>query len=76
MKTFYSILTIPIRPSSQEQLNIGLLLVDERNLLFKFSSKKLEFIKKGPQACNQVTIYSKDIDAEFYVDAVSVVILK
>ena len=27
-------------------MNIGLLLVDERNLLFKFSSKKLEFIKK------------------------------
>lgn len=46
MKSFYSILTVPIRPSSQEQLNIGLLLFDERNLLFKFSNKKLEFIKK------------------------------
>lgn len=46
MKSFYSILTVPIRPSSQEQLNIGLLLVDDRNLLFKFSAKKLEFIKK------------------------------
>lgn len=46
MKSFYSILTVPIRPSSQEQLNIGLLLFDERNLLFKFSTKKLEFIKK------------------------------
>lgn len=46
MKSFYSILTVPIRPSSQEQLNIGLLLVDERNLLFKFSAKKLDFIKK------------------------------
>ena len=46
MKTFYSIVTVPIRPSSQEQLNIGLLLVDDRNLLFKFSAKKLEFIKK------------------------------
>lgn len=46
MKSYYSILTVPIRPSSQEQLNIGLLLFDERNLLFKFSAKKLEFIKK------------------------------
>jgi len=46
MKSFYSILTVPIRPASQEQLNIGLLLFDEQNLLFKFSTKKLEFIKK------------------------------
>ncbi|MFM9840008.1 MAG: hypothetical protein ACKVOQ_17210 [Cyclobacteriaceae bacterium] len=46
MKSFYSILTVPIRPSSQEQLTIGLLLVDDRNLLFKFSTRKLEFIKK------------------------------
>jgi hypothetical protein len=45
-KSFYSILTVPIRPSSQEQLTIGLLLVDDRNLLFKFSARKLEFIKK------------------------------
>jgi hypothetical protein len=46
MNSFYSILTVPIRPSSQEQLTIGLLLVDDRNLLFKFSARKLEFIKK------------------------------
>jgi hypothetical protein len=35
--------------------------------------EKLEMIKSGSEACNQVTIYSKDADAEFYVDAVSVV---
>jgi hypothetical protein len=46
MKTFYSILTVPIRPSGQEQLNIGLLLVNGSELLFKFSPKKLEFIKQ------------------------------
>jgi hypothetical protein len=46
MNSFYSILTVPIRPSSQEQLNIGLLLFDERNLVFKFSNRKLDFIKK------------------------------
>ncbi len=34
--------------------------------------EKLEMIKKAGVACNQVTIYSKDADAEFYVDAVSV----
>lgn len=46
MKSFYSILTVPIRPSSQEQLNIGLLMVNSSTLLFKFSAKKLDFIKK------------------------------
>jgi Protein of unknown function (DUF3037) len=46
MKSFYSILKVPTRPSSQEQLNIGLLLLDERKLLFKFSAKKLGLIKK------------------------------
>jgi hypothetical protein len=35
--------------------------------------EKLEIIKSGSEACNQVTLYSKDGDAEFYVDAVSVV---
>lgn len=46
MKSFYSILTVPLRPSSQEQLNIGLLMVDDHQLLFRFSDKKLNFIKK------------------------------
>jgi hypothetical protein len=35
--------------------------------------EKLEMIKSGTDACNQITVYSKDRDAEFYVDAVSVV---
>lgn len=35
--------------------------------------EKLEMVKSGSEACNQVTLYSKDADAEFYVDAVSVV---
>lgn len=35
--------------------------------------EKLEMLKSGSEACNQITIYSKDADAEFYVDAVSVV---
>ena len=35
--------------------------------------EKLEMVKSGSEACNQVIIYSKDADAEFYVDAVSVV---
>lgn len=35
--------------------------------------EKLEMIKSESEACNQITIYSKDGDGEFYVDAVSVV---
>ena len=35
--------------------------------------EKLEMVKSGSEACNQVTLYSKEADAEFYVDAVSVV---
>ena len=46
MKSFYSILTVPIRPAAQEQLNIGLLFVGERELYFRFSNRKLNFIKK------------------------------
>jgi len=35
--------------------------------------EKLEMTKIGAEACNQITLYSKDSDAEFYVDAVSVI---
>ncbi len=35
--------------------------------------ERLEIIKTGPEACNQIVIYSENsTDAEFYVDAVSV----
>lgn len=46
MKPFYSILQVPTRPAGQEQLNIGLLLVGDSASYFRFSSKKLEFVKK------------------------------
>lgn len=34
--------------------------------------EKLEIIKKGSEACNQLTVYSYGSDAEFYIDAVAV----
>lgn len=50
------------------------------NSIYKVSSKstcrweKLEIIKSKDEACNQITLYSSvSADAEFYVDAVSVV---
>lgn len=45
MKTFYSILQVPLRPAGQEQLNIGLLLVGEREVLFSYSDRKLAVLK-------------------------------
>ncbi|MFN8353281.1 MAG: hypothetical protein U0Y10_02440 [Spirosomataceae bacterium] len=39
--------------------------------------ERLEIIKSGTEACNQVIIYAdNNIDSEFYVDAVSVEVLK
>jgi len=35
--------------------------------------ERLEIIKSGTEACNQITLYSKDSDAEFYVDAFTIV---
>jgi hypothetical protein len=46
MKSFYSILQVPTRPAGQEQLNIGLLLIGDNASYFRFSNKKLEFVKK------------------------------
>lgn len=35
--------------------------------------EKLEITKSGSEACNQITLYADSMDAEFYVDAVSVI---
>lgn len=45
MKTFYSILYVPIRPSLDEKVSIALLLRDEEEVYFKYSKKKLGIIK-------------------------------
>ncbi len=46
MRSFYSILQVPIRPAGQEQLNIGLLFAGEEGSYFRFSNRKLDFVKK------------------------------
>jgi hypothetical protein len=46
MKSFYSILQVPIRPAGQEVLNLGLLLMGDQGSYFRFSNRKLEFVKK------------------------------
>ena len=45
MKTFYSILQVPLRSAGHEQLNIGLLLVGDREIMFSYSEPKLKVLK-------------------------------
>ena len=45
MKTFYSILQVPLRSAGHEQLNIGLLLAGDHGILFSYSEPKLHVLK-------------------------------
>jgi hypothetical protein len=45
MKTYYSIVYTSIRPAIQEQVSVGLLLVNDKKVDFNFSSGKLNFLK-------------------------------
>lgn len=44
MKTFYCILSVPIRPESDEKIALGLLLSDGQNSIFHYSTNKLRII--------------------------------
>lgn len=46
MKTFYSILSVNIRPEINERLSIGLLMICGEKVLFRYSSSKLSVIQK------------------------------
>jgi len=46
MKTFYSILSINIRPEINERLSIGLLMICGEKVLFRHSASKLSVIQK------------------------------
>lgn len=46
MTSFYSIVQVPIRPAGQEMVNIGLLLIGDRESYFRFSNRKLGFVRK------------------------------
>ncbi len=46
MNTFYSILYVPIRPSLDEKVSIGLFLRHDYDVFFKYSSSKLNIIKQ------------------------------
>lgn len=44
MKTFYSILYVPIRPEVKERLTIGLFMQSDKQVIFRYSSHKLEVL--------------------------------
>jgi len=46
MKTFYSILSVNIRPEINERLSIGLLMICGEKVLFRHSTSKLSVIQK------------------------------
>lgn len=66
MKTFFSILSIPIRPESGEQIALGLIMSDGESSIFQYSSNKLnilnhliskeqiKFIRKYLRAINNI----------------------
>lgn len=45
MKTYYSILSVQIRPEIQERISIGFLLADEGKVFFNYSKNKLKTAK-------------------------------
>jgi len=44
MKTFYSILYVPIRPEVKERLTIGLFMRSEKQAIFRYSTHKMEVL--------------------------------
>lgn len=46
MKTFYSILSLNIRPEINERLSVGMVMVFKEKVFFHFSKRKLSVIQK------------------------------
>ncbi len=46
MTTYYSIISVLIRPEIQEKVSVGVLLFDNEDVFFNYSKEKLEIIKQ------------------------------
>ncbi|MBI4645077.1 MAG: hypothetical protein HY738_00415 [Bacteroidia bacterium] len=46
METYYSILSIPIRPEIQEKLSVGFLLISRDKIFFNISKNKISLLKE------------------------------
>ncbi len=76
MRTFYSILYTPIRPVIKEQVSVGLMLINESDIIFKYSLDKITFLNKliPHEAVSFLKTYLKNIDnsvKKFYKDKIS-----
>jgi hypothetical protein len=71
MRTFYSLLQVPLRPAGREQLNIGLLLVGDHGILFSYSETKLNVLKNliPVNAFNLLKSYLISLKTKIYDDS-------
>lgn len=64
MKTFYSILSVPTRPTVNEQVSIALFVKQGEEVFFQFSASKLKVVKQliPESAFNLLNSYLKNIE--------------
>lgn len=70
MKTYYSILNVPIRLSIGEQISIALILADEEKIHFRYSHSKIGIIKNllPDSAFSFLKSYLKNLESEINKD--------
>lgn len=70
MKSYYSILNVPIRLSIGEQISIALILADEEKIHFKYSHGKIVVIKSllPESAFSFLKSYLKNLESEINKD--------
>lgn len=70
MKSYYSILNVPIRLSIGEQISIALILADEENIYFRYSHGKIGVIKSllPDSAFTFLKSYLKNLESEINKD--------
>lgn len=70
MKTFFSIIYIPLNAALDEKVSIGLIMFDNENDIFKISENKLQALKTliPAQNYNILKIYFKSLEKEINKD--------
>jgi len=70
MKTFFSIINIPLNAALDEKVSVGLIMFDNENAFFRMSEPKLHVIKNliPAQNYNILKIYFKSLEKEINND--------
>ena len=55
MKTFFSIIYLPLNPNLQEKISVGLVMSNGNQSIFKVSNPKMQIIKGLISLNNQLT---------------------